>query len=182
MSRLPEEVEPSYLGASCIGKCAWVDSGNDRSCLVQDENIVGIDGNLSYLAEIIQPFTIDLFDGDYVDERTPALVCVSLTEDEESQYPWPEADDKILGSFLSTWRRTLLRAVHFSGPGTAWVHLLGRNTPKAEAMPKLFADLSITASPNTILLFRPDVYDYSCFAPTETLMMMSNRRRRRRRR
>mmetsp|Transcript_133308 Transcript_133308/g.285041 ORF Transcript_133308/g.285041 Transcript_133308/m.285041 type:complete len:962 (-) Transcript_133308:62-2947(-) len=174
LSRLPEEVEPGYLGANCQAKCAWFDYDKEGDYLTQDENLLGMDGNLSYLAEIIQPFTIDLFDGDYVDERTPALLYSSLTQEEEAEFPWPEADDKVLGSFLSTWRRTLLRAVHFSGPGTATVHLLGRDTPKAATMPQCSADLSLAASPNTILLFRPDVYDYTCDAPEETLMMMSN--------
>jgi len=172
LSRLPEEVEEGYLGNGCQGKVAWLDYTTKG--LAQDANVVGNDGNLSYLAEIIQPFTMDLFDGEYIDERTPALVCMSLTSDEEPEYPFPESDDGTLGAFLGTWRRTLLRAVHFSGPGTASVQLTAKEGPKAESIPNLQGDVPIAASPNTILLFRPDVFEYSCDCPDETLMLITN--------
>mmetsp|Transcript_120112 Transcript_120112/g.299623 ORF Transcript_120112/g.299623 Transcript_120112/m.299623 type:complete len:960 (+) Transcript_120112:115-2994(+) len=170
LARLPEEVEEGYLGNTCRGKVAWLDP-DDRD--FDDEHLWSSDGILSHLASLFQPYAADVL-GDFMEEKTPALVCLTLTDEEEPEYPSPEADDKVLGTFLDSWRRTLLRAVLFLGPSTAQVTLEAKDTDKTASVANLQSDIRIEAVPNTVLLFRPDIYELTCDAPEETLMLVSN--------
>lgn len=177
MGRFAEETEEGYLGIGCRAKVAWFDRhgrGGSSSLFGDDDLLTGSDSNLSYLAQLLQPSAPDLL-GDTLDERTPGLVAMSLSEEEEMEFPFPEPDDATLGSFLTMWRRTLVRAVHFMGPGTAKVTLDSReDSVAAEKMPNPQANFTLLAEPNTILLFRPDVYEYQCEFPEETVMLISN--------
>jgi len=169
--RLPEEVEEHYLGSGCKGKVAWLDY--DKKRLAADLNLAANDANLSFLAQVFQPYSADILPAE-VDERTPALICLTLTDEEEPDFPFPEADDKLLGSFLQTYRRTVLRAVHFMGPGTPSVTLESKDEEKTATLPKGANTAVISAAPNTILLFRPDLYEYSCDAAEEALMLATS--------
>eukprot|EP00931_Biecheleriopsis_adriatica_P086449 TRINITY_DN61125_c0_g1_i1.p1 TRINITY_DN61125_c0_g1~~TRINITY_DN61125_c0_g1_i1.p1 ORF type:complete len:1003 (-),score=182.35 TRINITY_DN61125_c0_g1_i1:44-2947(-) len=170
LSRFPEEVEQGYLGFSCRGRVAWMDGANG---LQQDEGLASNDSNLSYLAQAIQPFSGDVLEG-LIDSRTAGLACLTMDAEGDANFPCPEADDESLGQFLQTWRRGLARAVHFMGPLPAVVELDARETKAAGKVPKLADTVQIRAVPNTILLFRPDVYDYTCAAPKDTLMLIAN--------
>jgi polyketide synthase-associated protein len=86
------------------------------------------------LASVLQPFSGDVFEKP-IKERTPALLSLSLEEEEEEDYPQPPADDKILGDFLSTWRRGLVRVVQFIGPNSTAVELETKEGPDAAALP-----------------------------------------------
>mmetsp|Transcript_179544 Transcript_179544/g.436847 ORF Transcript_179544/g.436847 Transcript_179544/m.436847 type:complete len:956 (-) Transcript_179544:571-3438(-) len=171
LARLPEEVEEHYLGNGCRGKVTWLDYDNKE--LAGDVILTGNDANLSYIAQVFQSYSGDIL-SDWVDERSASLVCLSLTDDEEPDFPYPEADDVVLGDFLQTHRRSLLRMVHFMGPGTASVVLDPKDSEKAAKTAKPPTTTSLTAAPNTILLFRPDAYDLTCDAPDETLMLLSH--------
>ncbi|CAJ1347259.1 unnamed protein product [Effrenium voratum] len=170
LSRFPEEVEQGYLGFGCRGKVAWLDTAGE---LDQDSAIQSNNANLSYLAQSIQPYAGDVLDGQ-LDSRTPGLVCLTIDGSGDADCPCPEATDESLGVFLQTWRRTLGRAVHFMGPYPADVELDAKETVKATKVPTLRENVKIRAVPNTILLFRPDVYDYTCAAPKNTLMLITN--------
>lgn len=171
LGRLPLEVEEGYLGLGGRGKVFWMDA--DAADSIQDEFLESNDQTLSFLASLLQPFSSDTL-GKFIDERTPALVSLSLSDAEEDTYPQPLADDKTLGDFLGTWRRGALRAVHFMGPLAAEVALGIREG----APPSTFAlqqeDVVINATPNTILLFRADSYTYECRAHGEVLTMMAS--------
>jgi polyketide synthase-associated protein len=171
LARLPEEIEEGYLGTSCRGKCIWFDPSEKD--LYGDANLRKMDENLSYIAQMLQPYSDDTL-GEFIDERTPGLLCMTLTDESEAEFPYPESDDAILGSFLTTWRRSLLRAVHFSGPGTASVLFEKKGTEKAEKLPKAPAELNLKMSATTILLFRPDIFEYTCEVPEESIMMITN--------
>nr|AQS99287.1 type I polyketide synthase [Gambierdiscus excentricus] len=171
LARLPEEVEEGYLGQNCRGKVTWLDYANKE--LTSDKSLVKADETLSYIASAFQPYSVDVLE-EGIDERTPGLICLSLTDDEEPEFPFPEADNTTLGTFLKTWRRTLVRAVSFSGPGSPDVTLDVKDTAKAAQVPKKQESVSIIAQANTVVLFRPDIYEYSCDAREETLMLMTN--------
>jgi len=171
LGRLPQEVEEGYLGSGGRGKVAWLDP--DEPDMLFDEVLELNDKNLSHLAAIFQPFSEDAL-GKSVDERTPALVSLTLQDDEEDDYPFPMADDKTLGDFLGSWRRGLLRAVHFMGPEACDVLLESRESAKYEALPSQQESVAIAAEPDTILLFRPDCYTYSCTSEAEALTMMAS--------
>lgn len=172
LARLPEEVEEGYLGEGCWGRVTWMDYTNKE--FSGDGNLVKNDENLSYIASAFQPYSFDVLDSG-IDERTPALICLSLTEEQEPEYPAPEADNETLGTFLQTWRRTLLRAVSFHGPGAADIVLTRKEEPKVANHPANKVDtVALTGEANTILLFRPDIYEYECKCPQETLMLVTN--------
>eukprot|EP00747_Dinoflagellata_sp_TGD_P153563 gnl/TRDRNA2_/TRDRNA2_177407_c0_seq1.p1 gnl/TRDRNA2_/TRDRNA2_177407_c0~~gnl/TRDRNA2_/TRDRNA2_177407_c0_seq1.p1 ORF type:complete len:948 (+),score=187.45 gnl/TRDRNA2_/TRDRNA2_177407_c0_seq1:82-2925(+) len=175
LERLPEEVEEGYLGVNCQAKVAWLNP-DDRE-LSEDEALMRNDANLTFLAQIFQPYSDDVLGGKVVEERTPALVALTLTEDEEPEYPFPVADDKVLGAFLTTWRRGLVRAVHFLGPGAPSVTLDKKEvdaSKKSAKVPKGPQSISLDAESGTILLFRPEVYNYTCASSEESLMLITN--------
>mmetsp|Transcript_89364 Transcript_89364/g.277998 ORF Transcript_89364/g.277998 Transcript_89364/m.277998 type:complete len:956 (+) Transcript_89364:60-2927(+) len=171
LARLPEEVEEHYLGNGCRGKVTWLDHENKE--LASDPVLTGNDANLSYIAQVFQPYSGDILN-DWADERSPALVCLSLTDDEEPEFPFPESDDIVLGDFLQTHRRSLLRMVHFMGPGSASVVLDPKDDERASKISKSAGSVAVSATPNTILLFRPDAYEYTCDVPEETLMLIAH--------
>nr|AQS99234.1 type I polyketide synthase [Gambierdiscus polynesiensis] len=150
-------------GKECKGKYAWLDSrpqfGTDPALKDSDE----------WLSTVAQQLTQwrDIFDND-LDERTQSLVCLTLTEKDEPDYPMPEPNDKQMLEFLRTWRRTLVRAVHFLGPGTASITLDAKDHGRVQRQ------VRIHAVPNTIVLFQRGQYEYTCSCPEETLMVISN--------
>ena len=94
------------------------------------------------------------------------------TDAEEDEYPFPDADDRILGEFLGAWRRTLVRSVHFLGPAIPELTLTKKEGgPK---LPNLQDHVSLSGMPSAILLFRQDSYEYACTARKESLMLISN--------
>jgi len=171
LNRLPEELEEGQLGVGCQGKVVWM-SQNDAD-LNEEEILTSSDEMLTYIARSLQPHSADTL-GELIGERTPSLVCVSLTADEEPEYPFPIADDKLLGEFLDTWRRSLVRGVCFVGPDSPQVGLVLREGPNVPWLPKLAEHVVVEAFPNTVLLFRPECYEYICKTPIETLMLVTN--------
>jgi 3-oxoacyl-(acyl-carrier-protein) synthase len=66
----------------------------------------------------------------------------------------------------------LLKAVHFAGPKTVEISLATLGGDEAGKIPKIQSSCDLAAAPGTILLFRPDVYEYSCQSPTDDTMML----------
>jgi len=171
LGRLPQELEEGYLGTDGKGKVIWLDPESAHA--VQDPLLTQNDQNLSYLASLLQPFSADSI-GKIIDERTPALLSMSLQDDEEGDYPHPMASDKILGDYLGSWRHGALRALHFMGPSVAAVTLESKGGTALGALPVSQDSVLISASPNTIIIFRTDCYHYSTVAEGEFLMMMAS--------
>jgi len=169
--RLPEEVEEGYLGAGARGKVAWLDAGNPDA--PKNEVLDSSDAFISKLAALIQPSCGDIV-GMHVDERTPALACLSLLDEEEAEYPPQDADDSTLGDFLRTWKRSLLKVVHFMGPGTATVTLESTEENGAESLPFKQDSVEISAEPNTIIVFRTGAFRYGCSSEEECLSLSAN--------
>mmetsp|Transcript_69319 Transcript_69319/g.129473 ORF Transcript_69319/g.129473 Transcript_69319/m.129473 type:complete len:958 (+) Transcript_69319:48-2921(+) len=173
MERLAEEVEEGYLGQGCSGKVMWLDF--EKENLASDPCLSGIDQTFAYLAQVIQPHSEDVL-GYALAERTPSLICLTLQEGEDAEFPYPIADDKILGEFLGTWHRTLVKAVQFVGPAPRKVALRSKDGNKGTT--SLLEEFEMNGSAGTILLFRPDCYEYSCEAASdpygEALMLISH--------
>jgi len=167
LGRLPEEVEEGYLGLGGTGKVAWLDDDID------DEILKTNDHNLSYLASLFQPYSADAI-GKAIAERSPALISLTLPDEDEDDFPHPAADDKTLGDFLGTWNRALLRVVHFMGPAIANVTLDSKEGPEAAGLPCLQDSITLSAAPNTIVIFRTECYDYTCESDGEVLTLMTS--------
>eukprot|EP00747_Dinoflagellata_sp_TGD_P162612 gnl/TRDRNA2_/TRDRNA2_180392_c0_seq1.p1 gnl/TRDRNA2_/TRDRNA2_180392_c0~~gnl/TRDRNA2_/TRDRNA2_180392_c0_seq1.p1 ORF type:complete len:954 (-),score=214.32 gnl/TRDRNA2_/TRDRNA2_180392_c0_seq1:100-2961(-) len=168
LARLPEEIEEGYLGVGGRGKIAWMDP--DDKDAPMDETLTRNDMNMGFLAQLLQPYSED-FCGKCLDERTPGLVSLSLTDDEEPEYPFPVADDTILGEFLSVYRRSLIKCMHFMGPGVPTVTLTKKQNDKAEKLHFTDGMVKIEATPNTIILFNTGCYDLQVDSPEETLSL-----------
>jgi len=158
LGRLPEEVEEGYLGLGSKGRIMWLDPEKPDAHI--DEVLLAADQNVSYLASVLQPYSGDVLEKP-IKERTPALFSLSLDQEEEEDYPHPPADDRMLGDFLSSWRRGLAKIVHFMGPDTALVELETREGPKAAALPLQQEVVHIAADPSTVIVFRPDCFTHS---------------------
>eukprot|EP00811_Abedinium_folium_P030448 NODE_487_length_2995_cov_6.779289.p1 GENE.NODE_487_length_2995_cov_6.779289~~NODE_487_length_2995_cov_6.779289.p1 ORF type:complete len:854 (-),score=245.54 NODE_487_length_2995_cov_6.779289:434-2800(-) len=107
--------------------------------------------------------------GAAIDERTPTQVC--WTGEEAPLLEPPEADDLTLGDFLHSYRRTVLRIVHFLGPLAP--HVLLR--AKVGWLPDIHKNLALTMPPNSMLIFRPECYHYSWAAPARPVLLASMR-------
>lgn len=163
LSRLPEEVEPGYLGTGNRGKVIWMEDGNPNA--PKDPTLKANDVFLSRLVFGIMKDPTNALGKD-VQARTPALVSLSLLPGEEGEYPFPFSDSQLLGTFLKTWRRSVLKAVHFMGPGTATVSLEKSGDVR---LPVEQESVQIAAGPNTIVLFRTACFDYVCDVRGESL-------------
>lgn len=164
LSRLPEEIEEGYLGVGGKGKVVWVDAESPEVVKMNDQN-------LSYLASLFQPHSEDVL-GKSVVERTPALLCLSLGEEGEDEYPFPLVDDGVLGDYLGMWRRRLVRIVQFMGPSVTTVTLENTDVD-AVKIPSASDSVTLLAGTNTIVMFRMDCYDYSCTSDGEIVSMMT---------
>lgn len=171
LARLPEEVEEHYLGSNCKGKVFWLD--DDERSRHWQRTLQACDEGLSSIASLIQPYLEDSI-GETVADRTPALVSLSLPGEEEEEYPYPIADDEILGVFLGTWKRQILKVYHFLGPATASVVLQSRGSNSAEGLPKGNSSIPISGSSGIILVYRTDCFDFECICGEETLLMMTS--------
>lgn len=170
LGRLPEEVEEGYLGACGKGKVAWLDPTDPEA--PDDELLAASDATMSYLADMFGPSSEDVC-GKLLVERTPALLSFSLSDAEEEEFPYPIADDRVLGDFLGTWRRGLVRIVHFFGPATVSVTLESRSSAAADKLPVQLESLEVETAPNTILIYRPDCFSYAADAEGEFMTLMS---------
>jgi len=168
LNRFAEEVEEGYLGTNNRGKVAWIDSADKDS--PKDALLDKNDAFISQLAALIQPYCADML-GKQIDERTPALMSLALTDEEEPEYPPQDADDASLGQFLSIWRRKLVQVVHFMGPDSAQVVLESTGEGPATTLPCKQETVEIEAEPNTILIFRPQVFNYECKCDSEILSL-----------
>mmetsp|Transcript_125838 Transcript_125838/g.402844 ORF Transcript_125838/g.402844 Transcript_125838/m.402844 type:complete len:932 (-) Transcript_125838:47-2842(-) len=166
MHRLPEEVEQGYLGTNNKGRVAWLDASSAASPkhAALDES----DAFVSTLAAMLQPHCSDML-GCFVDERTPALVSLSLPDDQEADWPPADADDQTLGDFLRTWRRSQIKIVHFMGPAVADVALELSESEAASTLPFKQDVVDIAGEPNTIVIFRTACFNYECRCAGEFL-------------
>lgn len=169
LDRLPEEVEEGYLGEGARARVAWMDP-SDRNSL-QDKILKESDEFVSTMAALLQPYCEDAL-GKVVDARTPGLVSLSFPPSEDVE-PQP-TEDYILASFYSTWRRSQLKMMHFLGPGAAQVRLKPKEDDTAGEEAGHQDLVQISAGSNTILIFRPGMFDLECRTDEETLMLSAS--------
>jgi len=159
--RLAQEVEEGYLGKGGRGKVMWLDP--ESGSLSPDSTVQMNDGNISNIAEILLPYSENAL-GTAVTERTPALVCLSMTDSDEVEYESPAATSGMIEEYYSTWCRGVLRVVHFMGPAKGKATL----TLKAGApISGLEDSYEVSAPGNTILLVREDTYEYGYEEPED---------------
>jgi polyketide synthase-associated protein len=170
LARLPEEVEPGYLGENNRGKVVWMDGDVDSP---NDDFLKSCDEYISKLAALIQPYSADIF-GKHMDERTSALMSMSLTDDEEPEYPPADSDDKTLGTFMSVHKRSLLKVAYFLGPASPSVMLEAKDDVEGPKTACKQDAVEVTGLPSTILIFRPDVFSYSCSSDEEALSLTAS--------
>jgi polyketide synthase-associated protein len=160
LKRLPTEVEEGYLGFNGRGKVTWLEEGD----LSVDPTIRRNDLFLTSLAHSLLPYSPDVL-GDVADQRTQALLSMWLRDDEIAEYPSPFPDDKVLGTYLNTFDRALLKAVHFMGPSPIMVKLTEKDAQNALPCPA--EDVRIKGEANTILLYKPQCLDMSVSADND---------------
>eukprot|EP00913_Durusdinium_trenchii_P009284 g8723.t1 len=139
LCRLATEVEEGYLGKGGRGKVMWLDP--EDPSVPHNSALRRNDANITSLAEILQPFaeepalkerrlsvgaSMEDVLGAPIAERTPALACMSMTDAEEAVYEHPTASDTIIEEFYGNWARSVLRVVHFMGPGECKVELTAK--------------------------------------------------------
>nr|AQS99211.1 type I polyketide synthase [Gambierdiscus excentricus] len=157
--RLPQEIEEGHLGKSGRAKTMWLSPDEEEEGSILDS----LDNKMTGLAQVIMPFTEDVL-GSPLQDRTPALVCVSMSDADEAEYDVPNASDKELTDYYETWYRSQLRLVYFLGPVKGTVVLSAKESSSFEG-PK--SEYSIVAGPGTLLLVREDALEYSFQEPQE---------------
>jgi polyketide synthase-associated protein len=155
LKRLPTEVEEGYLGFGGRGKVTFLEDGDHNV----NQTIRSNDAFLTSLVYSMLPYSSDTLGG-IADQRTQALLSLWLKDDEFSEYPSPFPDDKVLGTYLNTFDRALLKAVHFMGPTPMMVKLTAKEV-QDNPLPCPPSDTKIQAPANTILLFNPQCLDMS---------------------
>jgi polyketide synthase-associated protein len=146
LMRLPAEVEEGYLGIGAKGRVAWL-----KDDLEVSESIKTSDNFLTSLAYAMLPYSSDALGG-IAEQRTPALLSLWLSDSDLAEYPVPFPDDQVLGTYLNTHHRGLLKAMRFMGPDTASVILSSKEDAALPCPPN---GVQIDATRNTIVLLRP---------------------------
>lgn len=154
--RLAAQVEEGYLGRSGRAKVMWLDP--DSPALADDGLVWAVDGNITRVAEILQPYCADAV-GSPVEDRTAALVCMSMSDADEERYTQLDADDVQLAEYYTTWSRSVLRVVQYLGPATGTAVLQPKAAAPLSGLPR---ELEISAVPGTMLIVREDTFHY-CF-------------------
>jgi len=157
--RLAQEVEEGYLGKGSRGKVMWLDP--DTDALSSGSLVKRNDGNISSIAELVLPYSENVL-GAAITERTPALLCLSMSDADEAEYESPIASDRMIEEFYSTWYRGILRVMHFMGPGAGTATLKLKNAAPISGLEDSY-EISLPA--NTILLVRDDTFDYTYTEP-----------------
>lgn len=170
LRRLPEEVEQGYLGTSGKGRVAWLDASSVMA--PKHEVLERCDAIVSVLAAALQPHCADML-GCFVTERTPAMVSLSLLEEQEADWPNGDADDQTLGDFLRIWRRSQIKVVHFLGPGAVPVSLQPLDSDAAAALPHKQEVVDVVAEPGTILVFRTGCFSYESRSDQEFVSVLA---------
>mmetsp|Transcript_49295 Transcript_49295/g.154388 ORF Transcript_49295/g.154388 Transcript_49295/m.154388 type:complete len:937 (+) Transcript_49295:67-2877(+) len=157
--RLAQEVEEGYLGKGSRGKVMWLDT--DTDAFGDDSAVRRNDANISSIAELVVPYAENVL-GAAVAERTPALVCLTMSDAEEAEYESHVATDQMIEEFYSTWYRGVLRVMHFMGPGTGKATL---TLKKGAPITTLEESCEVYLPTNTILLIREDAFEYTYSEP-----------------
>nr|AQS99293.1 type I polyketide synthase [Gambierdiscus excentricus] len=156
LGRLALEVEEGYLGRGARAKAMWLDP--EDPALNVDSALTRCDATLTSLAELLQVHAEDALRAP-LEERTPALVCMSMTDVEEAEYESPALTDQILQDYYSTWCRALLRVVLFTGPANSSIVLKLKESAPISSLDRI---IRVAAPANTVVIVREDSYEYSC--------------------
>eukprot|EP00413_Alexandrium_margalefii_P030530 CAMPEP_0204570198 /NCGR_PEP_ID=MMETSP0661-20131031/38172_1 /ASSEMBLY_ACC=CAM_ASM_000606 /TAXON_ID=109239 /ORGANISM="Alexandrium margalefi, Strain AMGDE01CS-322" /LENGTH=936 /DNA_ID=CAMNT_0051578369 /DNA_START=82 /DNA_END=2892 /DNA_ORIENTATION=+ len=159
--RLASEVEEGYLGKNSRGKVMWLDPDTDS--FSDSSTVKRNDGNISSIAELLLPYSENVL-GAAITERTPALLCLSMSDTDEAEYENPVGTDRMIEEFYSTWYRGLLRIMHFMGPSSGKATL---TLKKAAPITNLEDSYEINLPANTILIVRDDTFDYTYAEPED---------------
>jgi len=155
--RLPQELEEGYLGRGCKAKAWWFDP--DDSTGLGDTLVAQNDYTMTGVAQILQPYCEDAV-GSAVVDRTPAMVCMSMKDEDEVEYESPNATEKELEEYYSTWCRGVLRMVMFMGP--PWEHARNVTLTRKSSTPMqdIEEEYLIAAQAGTLLIMREDTFEY----------------------
>jgi polyketide synthase-associated protein len=161
LARLAQEVEEGYLGRSGRAKVMWVDPSKTSKL---GSLVLRSDANLTAIAEVLQGSSEDSAGGS-IAERTPALLCLSMTDADEAEYECPAATDQEIEEFYSTWSRSVMRVIQFIGPGKGKAILTLKESAPANSLEE--SSFEITAAPGTLLVIREDMYEYMYEEPDD---------------
>lgn len=162
LGRLAREVEEGYLGRNGRAKATWLDP--DGGLMHPGGLLARSDANITALAEALQPRCGDCA-GALIQDRTPSLACLSMSDMDEADYEHPTATDQTIYEFYSTWVRSVLRVIHFLGPARGVATLTTK--PGAPTTLGLAQSLEVSASAGTILIFREDTFEYAYEEPED---------------
>lgn len=121
---------------------AWLDEDDQE---LGDDHLWMGDGILSHIASAFHPYSVDVI-GEAMEEKTPSMVCLSLTDEEEPEFPSPEADDKVCA-----------RAAHGGGGGARGIFLRRVGRVGDHWASRTLDDRIISARPRTTTVSRVGV-------------------------
>mmetsp|Transcript_113956 Transcript_113956/g.302855 ORF Transcript_113956/g.302855 Transcript_113956/m.302855 type:complete len:958 (-) Transcript_113956:111-2984(-) len=163
-TRLPANFEPGYLGKGGKGKVALLESLKDETpAELLASALPAQDQSYTLFSQLLRPFAEEHF-GFSIYSRTNLLLRLSFADlADEARYIPPAPQSKEADGFLAMMGRKRMGVLHFLGPGAGELRLV----PKAAE----YAEVTLTAEPNTLVIYCSDQYDY-CYEPRgETLTL-----------
>nr|AQS99216.1 type I polyketide synthase [Gambierdiscus polynesiensis] len=165
-TRLPAQFEAGYLGKSGKGKVALLESLKDETPLgLLASALPAQDQSYTLFSQLLQPHVLEHF-GFNIYSRTNLLLRLSFSSTaDEAKYVPPAAQSKEADAFLAMMSRKRLCLLHFLGPAAGELRLIPRAAECAE--------VTLSAEPNTLVIFITDQYDYSYAAQGESLTLQT---------
>jgi len=155
LNRLPASFEPGYLGTGPggKGKVALLEALlEELPAEMLGAALPVHDGMLTSLSQLLSPLLHEIL-GFRVHSRTNLMFRLPFQDGtDEERYPPPDVEPQEADGFLALMGRKRLCTLHCVGPGLCRVRLL----PRAPE----FAEVLLTLSAGSLLVFVTDFYDY----------------------
>jgi len=165
-TRLPAHFEAGYLGKGGKAKVALLESLKDETpSRLLASALPAQDQGYTLFSQFLQPHVHEHF-GFSIYSRTNLLLRLSFSNPaDEAKYLAPPAQSKEADAFLAIMSRKRLCLLHFLGPAVGELRLIPRAAEGAE--------VTLSAEPNTLVIFVTDQYEYSYEPHGEALTLQT---------
>eukprot|EP00929_Paragymnodinium_shiwhaense_P082637 TRINITY_DN43658_c0_g1_i1.p1 TRINITY_DN43658_c0_g1~~TRINITY_DN43658_c0_g1_i1.p1 ORF type:complete len:957 (+),score=200.09 TRINITY_DN43658_c0_g1_i1:199-3069(+) len=162
--RLPEELEPCYLGKDTSGRTMHLDmQASSLEPWMRESSLKIADRAISMVGKALRPFADSEFGVD-IYSRSSTLLMLPFDGDEEL-YPQRSCENKEAYDFLTMMRRSRLQTIVNAGPSTATLKLIPKTTQGGDQ------EVTVSVKPGTLVVFDIERFKFAYTSGDQSLVM-----------